>query len=121
MDPWMMRETVREIVRLIPFLIVFVGGGIYTIVAVILSVRIARKRWQESFIERVDEDARRQLEVRDRSIRSLEDRLQNERGINRELARRAKGAIVLSGKVSEILGTADTTPTYRRGSESRRP
>lgn len=121
MDPWTMRQMVREILRLIPFLIVFVGGGVYTILATRIAAKLAKRRLQESFLDHVEEAARRELEERARSIRTLEDQIQEEKGINRELARRAKGAIVMSGKVSELLSTADTTPTYRRGSGSRRP
>jgi len=92
-----------------------VVGGLYTLALVLLTRKAAKKRWDADFMSRYKEEARSEIRERDDYIAGLEERLKNAQRINRELARRAKAAVIMSGKVSETLATADFTQTAQFG------
>jgi len=100
----------------LPAITAFIAGGAWSLLLVRLTRRKAKKDWDKRFLSRYKEEARSEIEERDDYIAGLEGRLREVQQVNSELARRAKAAVVLSGKVTEALATADFTPMSQAGS-----
>jgi len=115
MDPWTWQKLGKELLDLLPMLVAFAAGGLYTLALVVLTRKAAKKRWDADFMSRYKEEARSEIRERDTYIVGLEERLKDAKKLNRELARRAKAAVIMSGKVSETLATADFTQMSQFG------
>ena len=118
MDGWTAHRALKEFLDLLPMLVAFVIGGLYTLAMVLLTRKAAKKRWDADFMSRYKEEARCEIRERDAFIAGLEEQLKDAQRINQELARRTKAAVILSGKASEVLLTTDFTPMSRVGFES---
>jgi len=114
-DPWSWRNLGKELLDLLPLIIAFVAGGLYSLALVLITHKAAKKRWDSDFMSRYKEEARSEIRERDAYIAGLEEQLKDAQRINRDLARRAKAAAILSGKVSQTLATVDFTQTAQFG------
>jgi len=114
-DPWTWHRAGKELLDLLPEIIAFIAGGSWSLLLVGLTRKKAKKDWDAAFMSRYKEEARSEIRERDAHIIGLEERLKDAKKLNRELARRAKAAVIMSGKVSETLATADFTQTAQFG------
>lgn len=114
-DPWTWHRAGKELLDLLPEIIAFIAGGSWSLLLVGLTRKKAKKNWDANFMSRYKEEARSEIRERDAHIVGLEERLKNAQRINRELVRRTKAAVIMSGKVSETLATADFTQTSQFG------
>jgi hypothetical protein len=114
-DPWTWHRAGKELLDLLPEIIAFIAGGSWSLLLVGLTRKKAKKNWDAAFMSRYKEEARSEIRERDAHIAGLEERLKNAQRINRELVKRTKAAVIMSGKVSETLATADFTQTSQFG------
>ena len=118
-DPWTWHRAGKELLDLLPEIIAFIAGGSWSLLLVGLTRKKAKKNWDAAFMSRYKEEARSEIRERDTYIVGLEERLQETQRVNGELARRAKAAAVTAGKITEVLGTAELTPTFHPGFASQ--
>jgi hypothetical protein len=114
-DPWTWHRAGKELLDLLPEIIAFIAGGSWSLLLVGLTRKKAKKNWDAAFMSRYKEEARSEIRERDAYIAGLEEQLKDAQRINRDLARRAKAAAILSGKVSQTLATVDFTQTAQFG------
>jgi hypothetical protein len=114
-DPWSWNRAGKELLDLLPEIVAFIAGGSWSLLLVGLTRKKAKKDWDAAFMSRYKEEARSEIRERDAHIVGLEERLKDAKKLNRELARRAKAAVIMSGKVSETLATADFTQMSQFG------
>jgi hypothetical protein len=114
-EPWANRQLMKQGLEILPFIGMLVLGGIYTLAVVLVTVKRARKKWDEDFLSRYKEEARSEIKERDAYIAGLERQLKKEQTLIREMSKRTRVAVKMNGKVSEILTTADFTQTSQYG------
>jgi predicted DNA-binding ArsR family transcriptional regulator len=114
-EPWASRQLLKQGLEIFPFIGMLVLGGIYTLAVVLITMKRARKKWDEDFLSRYKEEIRSEIQERDAYIAGLERQLKKEQTLIREMSKRTRVAVKMSGKVSEILATADSTKTSQYG------
>lgn len=115
MDPWDSRQLLRDFLQLLPLLAVFILGGLFALAVALAAVKRARKKWDADFLSRYKEEHRSELQERDVYISDLKAQLKDAQATIQWQAEMRKAAITMSSKLSEILATAASIPTSRRG------
>jgi hypothetical protein len=115
MVDWTLHEIGRDLLRLIPLCVIFVVGAAYTLAIVRCTASMTRRKLDANLVDRANGKAREAIRWRDQELSYLRRELERQKDLTREMALRKKAAIVLSSKLYEMLGTAETTQTCRHG------
>ena len=118
-DPWSWYRAGKELLDLLPEIVAFIAGGAWSLLLVRFTRKKAKKDWDADFMSRYKEEARSEIRERDVYIANIKAQLDEERTNRREIARRAKAAVVLTGRITEALGTVELTPAANPGFDSQ--